>query len=816
MSIRKFLYIYVLACVLPIVMLSGFLAYDRIQKIEKEADGDARARLANVALTVEGQVQAKIRALQSLAESRFLSEPHQLEKAYQQSQGFIKHIGGHIVLSGTDMQMLYNTRLPYGSSLPKLPRPKGHAAAPTSLKTGKPDVGDVFFGPIAKKNLVAIVTPVLRDGIAKFLLISILDADSFQDLLEKLAISPKWSVAIFDSTEQLVAARFANGLHALPPSSGVRPGRYLVKLSSTPWTLVLETAPSEFYRATYEQIVRLSLLLFGALLMALIAALVAAQRLTKSVRSLAEPEIPSENVMRIAEIENVREKLVEANKAKAIARKELTASEERFRLSVREAPVPVIVHSEDGEVLALSRAWSEISGYDINDIPTIAAWTEKAYGDSKEVVREVIDALYGLDRRKDEGNFIVQCANGATRTWRFSSAPLGRLKDGRRAVISVASDITELLERNSEVRRLAQIVEQSPVTVLMTDPEGVIEYVNPAFTRISGYGLEDVAGQTPLILSPADTSDDSYENLWTAIMSGKPWAGILRNKKKDGSFYWASTTVTPIMDDSKIVGFIGFGEDITERIENETQLLQIQKMDALGNMASGIAHDINNMLMPIVGLSEVILNDLEKGSKQAERFEKVLDAALRARDMLRPLVNFARKSVPKKENVDIVEAVRRAVEVIRPAMPSTMQIEMDLPASLGSVLLDESAFSSVLMNLASNARDAFKGGTGRLDISIKSFVADNQACHKTPVLLLGKAYAIVTVRDNGSGMDHKTVQRIFDPFFTTKDVGKGTGLGMAMVYDIITKHDGCITVISEPGRGSIFEVYLPLQESGSG
>lgn len=353
---------------------------------------------------------------------------------------------------------------------------------------------------------------------------------------------------------------------------------------------------------------------------------------------------------------------------------------------------------------------------------------------------------------------------------------------------------------------LMQAVEQSPASIIMTDVMGKLTYTNPAFSKTTGYTSEETKEKTLRQLITDDESD-----LWDTVTAGATWSGQIRNRKKDGSSCWASIVASPLQDsNNKTTGYIVISEDITDRMQTEVQLLQAQKVSAIGQMASGIAHDINNMLMPIIGLGELIKKDLSNDPKQAKRFDKILEAANRARGLLKDIVNFGRTEELRRSIVDITELTTRAMDIIRPAIPSTLSITTDFANEIGTVLLDEDAYISVLMNFSTNARDAMKDGRGKLHISITKVFPNEELCRSVPGLVMGKPYALITASDSGIGMSQDTLQKIFDPFFTTKDVGKGVGLGLLMVHDIIQKNDGVIRVRSELGQWTEFEVYFPI------
>ena len=249
-----------------------------------------------------------------------------------------------------------------------------------------------------------------------------------------------------------------------------------------------------------------------------------------------------------------------------LAEDELKKSEEKFKNAVMNAPFPIMIHSEKGEVLLINDTWQDITGYSHQEIPTIEKWTLQAYGEKMSIVNEEINYLFELGKRLDEGEYEITTKNGEKRIWAFSSAPVGQNSENQRLVMSMAIDITKRKKATDQLRKLSVAVEQSPATVLMTDIKGNIEYVNKKFTEVTGYLPEEVIGKNPRIFNTGHQSKEVYEQLWQNITSGKEWFGEMLNKKKDGSLYWEQASISPIKDDKgKITHFLGVKEDISEK-----------------------------------------------------------------------------------------------------------------------------------------------------------------------------------------------------------------------------------------------------------
>jgi len=255
--------------------------------------------------------------------------------------------------------------------------------------------------------------------------------------------------------------------------------------------------------------------------------------------------------------------------------------------------------------------------------------------------------------------------------------------------------------------------------------------------------------------------------------------------------------------------------DITERLETDRLLRQAQKSEALGNLASGIAHDFNNMLVPIVALTDLVMEDLPEDDPNRPRLQRVVDAANKASELVARILMFTRDNTPQMVPIDMGPALRDMVSFLQSMVPSSIKLEVAVIREPGMVAADCGQLQAVVMNLAVNAVDAIGTRPGQLTYTLDRVVPDAAKAAALPGLEAGRPYALIRVKDDGDGMDEKTLARVFDAFFTTKPVGKGTGLGLAMAQDVVTKHGGVITVRSMKGRGTTFEIYLPVHTGPS-
>ena len=386
------------------------------------------------------------------------------------------------------------------------------------------------------------------------------------------------------------------------------------------------------------------------------------------------------------------------------------------------------------------------------------------------------------------------------------------------AISSLAEIIWEITERKQaeqQVAKLSQAVEQSPVAIVITDVKGRIEFVNTTFSQVTGFSYAEALGQNPRILKSGETTSEEYRRLWEAISSGGVWSGEFHNRKKNGELFWEHATIAPIRNaDNVITHYVAVKEDITERKNLEGQLLQAQKMESVGRLAGGVAHDFNNMLGVIIGYSELALEEAALDDSLRDSIEEILAAAHRSMEITRQLLAFARKQTISPRILDLNETVEGMLKLLRRLIGEDIDLVWRPGATLWPIKMDPSQIDQILANLCVNARDAI-AGVGKVTIETQKGDFDDAFCAEHKGFHPG-TYVMLTVNDNGSGMDKTTMDKIFDPFFTTKGVGKGTGLGLATVYGIVKQNEGFINVYSEPGHGSAFKVYLPRHTDPAG
>lgn len=398
------------------------------------------------------------------------------------------------------------------------------------------------------------------------------------------------------------------------------------------------------------------------------------------------------------------------------------------------------------------------------------------------------------------------------------------IKDGRgnvSQVIQLVRNITEhkrteTAKRESENKYRA-LFENSIDAIYITKKGGEFIDANPSFLKLFGYSQEEITtiSATDFYADHNDRSRFKKEIEKGGSVTGFP----VKLVKKDGKEIDCIITASVRKDDSgTVIGYQGVIRDITEkkkaeeeREQLEAQLLHAQKMEAIGTLAGGIAHDFNNILQAISGYSQILLIGKEKSNPDYSRLKVIEKSAIRASKLTSQLLIFSRKAPANPRPLDINQELVQVVEMLRQTIPKMINIELQLGENIKIINADKTQIEQVIMNLAINARDAMPEG-GNL-IFHTSNVTINEGYMKSHLGAVPGSYVLLTVSDTGCGMDKDSVEHIFEPFYTTKDRGKGTGLGLAMVYGIVKSHNGYIMCYSEKGKGTIFKAYFPVAES---
>jgi len=375
----------------------------------------------------------------------------------------------------------------------------------------------------------------------------------------------------------------------------------------------------------------------------------------------------------------------------------------------------------------------------------------------------------------------------------------------------LASIVLEREQRDVSLRKFSRAIEQAGEAILITDVRGMIEYINPAFTKLSGYTEEDLLGKTPRELKSGFQSEAYYQELWGTITSGKVWTGSIIDRRKDGSSYPAMMSIAPILNDQgEITNFVSIQQDMTEHQALENQFRQAQKMEALGTLVGGIAHDFNNILAGMTGNLYLAKKNTEDRPDVQRKLSNVEDLSFRAADLIQQLLTFALRDMVTMKPLPLATFIKEPLKLMRTTIPENIKLRRDVCTDSLLINGDATQLQQALINLVNNARDALEGiDNPTITVRLNTVEVDSKFLENHPYFLKG-VYAHLQVQDNGCGIPSEHLDHLFEPFFTTKEQGKGTGLGLAMVFGAIKTHQGYIEVESKEGEGSAFHLYIPL------
>jgi PAS domain S-box-containing protein len=421
------------------------------------------------------------------------------------------------------------------------------------------------------------------------------------------------------------------------------------------------------------------------------------------------------------------------------------------------------------------------------------------------------------DIRRWRCDMCITTRDGKTR-W-IADASILKLDESGQPIgsMGILQDITERKQAEETLRLLNSAVEQSKESVVITDaeldlPGPKIIFVNPAFTQMTGYTAEEAIGKTPRMLQGPRTDRAVLNRLRKNLENGEVFEGEAINYRKDGTEFDLEWQIAPLRNAAgKITNFVAIQHDITERKRLEAQLFQSQKLETVGKLAGGFAHEFNSILTAIIGQSELLLGDLPSGSPLAKNATEISRAAGRAATLTRQLLAYGRKQFLQPEALDLNRVIAGMEDMFHHLMGGDVDMHIVPTPDLQAVKVDAGQIEQVIMNMAINARDAMPNG-GKLTLETANISFDQDSVGRYPELEPGD-YVMLAITDTGMGMSESVKARVFEPFFSTKGVGQGTGLGLSTCYGIVKQSGGHISVYSEPGRGTTFKIYLPQVEA---
>ncbi|MEJ5364077.1 MAG: response regulator [Desulfosoma sp.] len=510
----------------------------------------------------------------------------------------------------------------------------------------------------------------------------------------------------------------------------------------------------------------------------------------------------------------LKEALEKAELKKRLDRtlEQLKASEHRYRMLVEWAQDTIFTLDLQGRYTSINQRSLDRYGLSPEDF----------LGKTVSEVHEARGAPYYSDllsrvfETKQAVTFEYPFAHRGMTYWhRDTLYPILDARGNVEAVGGISADITDRVQAEEKNRLLSTALEQAAEGIAVATADGKIIYANTAFTRLTGYDPSELEGRSLRMLQSSRHEPSFYQNMWATVRSGQVWRGDVKTRIKDGRDRLFEVLLTPVRSASGIiVHVVSVNRDVTEQRALESQVVQSQKMQALGTLAGGIAHDFNNILGAVVGYAELARLHIHDRDKVLNALQHIVDSSKRARDLVQQILTFSRPSPGvERKPVQLRYVAREVVKMLRATLPSTIEIRENFPADIPVVMADPTQMHQVLINLCTNAFHAMRDDGGVLELSLSlERLAEGQALQNQG--LDPGEYVVLSVKDTGHGMSPEVLERIFEPYFTTKEIGEGTGLGLSVVYGIVRDLGGAVGVESRPGQGSLFRVFLPAAHQG--
>jgi two-component system, cell cycle sensor histidine kinase and response regulator CckA len=479
----------------------------------------------------------------------------------------------------------------------------------------------------------------------------------------------------------------------------------------------------------------------------------------------------------------------------------LQASELRYRSLFENAGDAIMVaDAATGTIVNANRRALDLTGRSLDELRTMRQ-ADLAPPELADVARAGFQSM-ARGERTTEPRIPIRHRDGHVTPVEISTAVI-QDEAGRTLLVGVFRDLSERERAEAERALLGAALDQAAELVVITDTTGAIEYVNPAFEHVTGWTRAEVMGQNPRILKSGVQAPDVYADAWATLTAGGVVNTHFVNRRKDGSHYEAEVVIFPVRDPAgRITQYVGLQRDVSHEYELAEQLRQSQKMESLGQMTGGITHDFNNLLGVILANAALVRPQIPAGDPDGTRFvEDLTEAAHRASAMVRKLLAFSRRERLSLQPVALGPALHEAAGTLRHLLPENIRVDVATVGEGHTVSADPGAVEQILLNLATNARDAMPDG-GTLSIRAKPWTPASPQEAAQAGLVAGASYTAVAVTDSGAGMDAATAARAMEPFFTTKARGEGTGLGLAMVYGLMRQQGGHVTLASRPGAGT--------------
>jgi two-component system, cell cycle sensor histidine kinase and response regulator CckA len=505
------------------------------------------------------------------------------------------------------------------------------------------------------------------------------------------------------------------------------------------------------------------------------------------------------------ELEQRVKELKQAESERKRAKRALTESEQELRLTISVTTDGIWKWNFLTNELFFSPKYYTMLGYEPDEFPaSYESWINLIHPDDLETTLLVAENYLKTKPDTYENEFRLKTKSGYYRWFRSTAWVAERAENGE-AVRTIGNhqDITEAKQAEEALReseeKYRSMSKSMKDPVYMCSQDFRIEYMNPSMIRRTGY---DATGEK-CFKAVHELNEKCPWCMYDRIRQGEHYEVAIVSPKDNRSYHVSSS---PVVHGDGTISKMTIFRDTTDFKKLETQLLQAQKMESVGRLAGGVAHDFNNNLAVIQGYTQILLEDMNPGDSHHESLAQILDAAKRSASLTHQLLAFARKQTISPKRLDLNDTVEGMLKMLRRLIGENIEL-LWRPGNLWNIKMDPAQVDQILANLCVNAKDAIDG-IGKLTIETRNVDLDSSYCSKHAGFEPGQ-YAMLAVSDDGSGMDKATLQEIFEPFFTTKEVGKGTGLGLSTIYGIVKQNDAFINVYSEPGKGTTFKIYIP-------
>ncbi|MCP4705946.1 MAG: PAS domain S-box protein, partial [candidate division Zixibacteria bacterium] len=483
------------------------------------------------------------------------------------------------------------------------------------------------------------------------------------------------------------------------------------------------------------------------------------------------------------------------------AEEKLRKSKEKFKKYINYAPDAIFIADSHGKYIEVNEAACKMTGYSKSELTSMTI---------QDIIHSRVntDELSSFEKLKNTGSAKTEFElRRKDKSIIWASLDAVALSEDR--FMAFCSDITERKRTEETNARLLRAIEQADETIVITDIKGVIQYVNPAFEKTTGYSIKEVIGQNPRILKSGQHHSDFYKKMWETISGGNEWSGEIINKIKDGTLITENVVISPVFNSNgEIVNYVAAKNDITETKRLQELEARAGRLETAGTIAGQVAHDFNNLLAPLIAYPDFIRDELPKNHPTLSYLDQMEKAAEKIANINQDLLAMGRRGHYNQEIINLNTIAQQAVAEIDP-LPKTLAFELDLCKDLMDIRGGSAQLHRVISNMLHNAQDAMQN-IGQITIKTENFYVDDVSVLYSRVPK--GEYVKLTIADTGYGIPDDIVQKIFDPFFTSKttDKKRGSGLGMSVVDAVIKDHKGYIDLVTKVGEGTSFYIYFPI------